>query len=245
MRIMYDSVSPQAIPRDADMVAGYIDGTTGRWSASDWNRFPHARKVRIARRTHTNDGHVLDVEAGIPTVWPINNGIVDWVRMRRKAGIVPAIYCNQLNDWGPIRQLFERADVAQPLYWVARYNGDTRIPTGAIAKQFANASMSDGHYDRSSVHNYWPSVDPIPRKDFLMALTDAEQEDLYRKVKYVFTVLDSPADWSVQNWNLGQVLSLMRTYDVGLGAPGETLHDKVSKLADDFAALKTYIEGLQ
>lgn len=158
-RKMYDSINPDAIPVDAQMVAGYIDGSTYRWPESAWSRFPHSVKVRIARRTFTNDGHVLDVESGIPTVWPPSQAIVDWVNMRRKAGVEPTIYCNQLNDWPGIRTLFQNAGVREPQYWVARYNNIPTIPTGAVAKQYANAPLAGGNYDLSAVADYWPGVD--------------------------------------------------------------------------------------
>lgn len=158
-RIMYDSVNPDAIPTNAQMVAGYIDGQTYRWPDNAWTRFPYAVKVRIARRVSTNDGHVLDVEAGIPTVWPPTNAIVQWVQMRRQSGVEPTVYCNELNDWGNLRQLFRNAGVREPNWWVARYNNVQTIPAGAIARQFANPPLAGGHYDLSIVADYWPGVD--------------------------------------------------------------------------------------
>lgn len=163
-RRMYDSVDANAIPTNAQMVAGYIDGTQYKWTAANWARFPTAVKVRIARRTFTNDGHVLDVESGIPTVWPLDNpsvraGIRNWVRMRRAAGVEPTIYCNQLFDWPVIRQIFHEAGMREPYYWVARYNNVPDIPAEAIAKQYANPPLAGGHYDLSIVADYWPGVD--------------------------------------------------------------------------------------
>lgn len=161
MRTMYDSTNASAIPKTAKMVAGYIDGTSFKWTAEDWARFPKETvRVRIARRTHTNDGHVLDVEQGIPTVWPINESIVDWVLMRRKAGVEPTIYCNQLNDWDSLKRLFGNAGVRPPFWWVARYDNKKAIPAGAIAKQYADPPVhGKGHFDLSSVADYWPGVD--------------------------------------------------------------------------------------
>lgn len=243
MRLMYDSTDPYAIPASARIVAGYVDGSLYRWPEKAWDRFPHAVKVRIARRTYTNDGHVLDVEYGIPTVWPINGSIVDWVRMRRKAGIEPTIYCNQLYDWGPLRNLFARAGVREPQWWVARYDNVREIPAGAVAKQFANPPLAGGHYDLSVVRDTWPGVDA--RKGVFMAgLTDAEQRELLNKTRYIYSVLDSPEEWSVQHWNLGEVLSAMRTADIGYAQP-ETLHAKTDAVRKALEDLKTYVEGLQ
>ena len=75
-RIMYDSDDPSAIPDTAAMVAGYIDGDSGRWTEADWNRFPNATKVRIVRRDYTNDGDVIDCEEGI--VWPPDRAVIGW-----------------------------------------------------------------------------------------------------------------------------------------------------------------------
>lgn len=178
-RLMYDSVDPNAIPVNAEIVAGYIDGTNYRWPESAWDRFPNSVHVRIARRTYTNDGHVLDVEVGIPTVWPPSRAIVDWVLMRRAAGIEPTIYCNQLNDWEPVRAQFAYAGVPEPLWWVARYNNVATIPAGAIAKQYANPPLAGGHYDLSVVADYWPGVDT---KGFLDMLTAEEQRFVYNRI---------------------------------------------------------------
>lgn len=168
-RLMYDSNRPSAIPVNAKMVAGYIDGGTGRWSESDWNRFPNATKVRIARRSATNDGHVLDVETGI--VWPPAPAAVDWVIMRRRAGADPTIYCNYLNGLPVVKQAFRDRGVAEPHYWVSRYRrwrpGDNlpMIPMGTVALQFANPPLHDqGHFDLSAVVDYWPGVDPKPEE---------------------------------------------------------------------------------
>jgi hypothetical protein len=173
-RQMYDSTNPNSIPTNAQMVAGYIDGTLYKWPDSVWSRFPDSVKVRIARRVTTNDGHVLDVELGIPTVWPPSQRIVDWVQMRRASGMEPTIYCNQLNDWQNIRQLFINARVKEPQWWVARYNNVQTIPKGAIAKQYANPPLSGGHYDLSVVADFWPGVDGNNRNEVEedMALKD-------------------------------------------------------------------------
>lgn len=179
-RRMYDSDNPNAIPANAPMVAGYIDGDSGRWPESAWNRFT-GKKVRIARRVSTNDGHVLDVEAGIPTVWPPNLNIVKWVQMRRRAGVEPTIYCNQLNDWPGIRQLFNATSVRQPYYWVARYDNVAVIPAGAIAKQYANPPLAGGHYDLSVVADYWPGVDGVSNMELTAAEIEAFAENVATK----------------------------------------------------------------
>lgn len=161
MRRMYDSDRPSAIPTDAQMVAGYIDGTTGKWTAADWRRFPNSIHVEIARRDTTNAGHVLDVEPGFPT-WPPSIKTVRWVEMRRTAGMIPTIYCNEVNGWPILRKLFYDARVPEPQWWTSRYKlslADS-IPAGAVARQWADPVLhGQGHFDLSTVADYWPGVD--------------------------------------------------------------------------------------
>lgn len=154
MRDMYDSVTPADIPSSALMIAGYVDGPY-RWSAAGWARFPNAVKVRIATRASTNDGNCLDVERGDAS--PLE--APEWVEMRRRAGVWPSVYCNQLFGWSDVRQAFRNAGVIEPPYWVARYNNVKTIPADAVAKQYANSTMAGGHYDLSVVADYWPGID--------------------------------------------------------------------------------------
>lgn len=151
MRTMYDSVTASNIPRNAQMVAGYVDGSY-KWSRSDWALFPNAVHVPIAVFSTTNDGVVGDCEKGDMTP----GGSVAWVELRRAAGISPTIYCSQ-SLWPTVRAAFQSAGVAEPPYWIAAYPGfgpDT-IPAGAVAHQFRDA----GPYDLSTVADYWPGVD--------------------------------------------------------------------------------------
>jgi hypothetical protein len=148
---MYDSVTASNIPRNAQMVAGYVDGKY-KWSQSDWALFPNAAHVPIAVFASTNDGVVGDCENGDMTP----AGAVTWTEMRRNAGIQPSIYCSQ-GLWSVVRNTFQSMGVREPLYWIAAYpgNGPDTIPAGAVAHQYADA----GPYDLSTVADYWPGVD--------------------------------------------------------------------------------------
>lgn len=151
---MYDSVTAGDIPKQVGMVAGYVNGRFA-WSQADWDRFPQATKVRIATRANVNDGHVLDVESGAASVVDAPG----WAVMRRKAGVVPTVYCSS-SIWDAVRRQFETDGVAQPSYWIARYDGIAKIPAGAVAKQYRSPDTgSGGHYDVSIVADYWPGVD--------------------------------------------------------------------------------------
>ena len=98
MRLLYDGITASNLPPDAVIVAGYVDGLF-RWKDSDWARFTRAIKVRIAAFASTQDGQVLDVEAGdaTPAQAPA------WVLARRVKGVDPTIYTSYGNlghTWG-------------------------------------------------------------------------------------------------------------------------------------------------
>ena len=156
MRTLFDSITAADIPADAQMVAGYVNGTF-QWSAADWSRFPNAVKVRIATRAFINDGHVLDVETGDATP----SEAPGWVQMRRAAGVDPTVYCNG-STLSTVQAAFNAAGVAQPHYWLARYDNVPTVPNGCVAKQYINDPASGGHYDLSAVLDYWPGVDSAP-----------------------------------------------------------------------------------
>ena len=154
-RTMYDSVTPSAIPRSAEMVAGYLPPSRYAWSAAEWARFPNAVKVRIAIFASVNDGHVLDVEPGDATPAQAPG----WVSMRRRAGVDPSVYCNA-STWPTVRAEFRRQNVREPHYWIAKYDGIATIPAGAVAKQYADPTVHGrGHFDLSVVADHWPGVE--------------------------------------------------------------------------------------
>lgn len=154
MRDMYDSTNPFDIPADASMVGGYIDGRYA-WPQSGWDRFAHATQVRIATRATTNDGNCGDVERGDMT--PLE--APEWVQMRRNSGVFASIYCNELFGWPDVRQAFHNAGIAEPPYWVARYNNVRVVPPGAVAKQYANETLTHHHYDLTVADDFWPGID--------------------------------------------------------------------------------------
>jgi hypothetical protein len=186
-----------AHPGQFSFIAGYVDGLYA-WSAAQWALFPHATHVRIAVFASTNDGHVLDCEPG-------NQGdpgqAVDWVLMRRAAGVDPTVYCGRNTWWPTIRADFRARGVPEPHYWVADYGVDQnnpQIPAGAIALQFADA----GPYDLSVVADYWPGVDPkpvpaqAPPKEYPMLIirTIDGTPDEYAQLDGRYWHIASPAD---------------------------------------------------
>lgn len=164
-RRMYDgtdsgaaAIGAQAQP--GDLVGGYVDGLY-RWSSAQWAALrAGVVRVRIAVFHTTDDGVVLDCEPGNCT--PAQS--VDWVLMRRRAGVDPTVYCNQHDTetgWPAVRAAFQARGVREPHYWVADYDGVAEIPAGAVAKQYADNLMLGHPWDVSVVADHWPGVDPV------------------------------------------------------------------------------------
>jgi hypothetical protein len=178
MRTMYDAVTASNIPRDAVMVAGYVDKIKLEpWSAADWARFPNAVKVEIVKKASSNFGDVLDVEPGDATPAEAPG----WVRMRRAAGADPTVYMNA-STWPTVRQAFADQGVRPPHYWVAKYDksptwGAGWAELGCVAKQYLG-DVAPG-IDLSSVADYWPGVD-APGGGTTPSIT-SEDDDMIRK----------------------------------------------------------------
>jgi hypothetical protein len=218
MRTMYDSVTPTNIPTNAEMVAGYIDKELYRWTQRDWDRFPHAVKVRIARLATTNDGHVLDVEDRLATPAQAPG----WIRMRRAAGADPTIYCNR-STWPQVNAACDAAGVARPHYWIATGTRQAVIPAGAVAAQhtldFKPAGFP-GTVDISIVADYWPGVDSAQEED--VALTN---DDLLKFwYQYPVSTIDG------QSLNAGQ---LIESTFLKVGAISDALAVLLEKATDD------------
>lgn len=203
MRTMYDGIDSDAdvIPVTAQLVAGYVDGKYA-WTAKDWSRFPHSIHVGIAVRSTTNAGIVLDCEPGNAT--PAQ--AVDWVLLRRKAGVDPTVYCGQ-SSWANVQAAFKARNVPQPHYWVANYDGETAIPTGAVAKQYE----SDGRWDLSSVADYWPGVDPAPHPTAAVTPAAGNEDDEMSTT--------SIAGRAGLSWSAGSKHIVQVTYDPAQGDP--------------------------
>jgi hypothetical protein len=178
MRLMYDSVRPNEIPADAEMVALYVDGLYAA-SEKDWKRFEHSVKVRISAIGMNLNAHVFDCEPGC--IWPVSD-VVPCVVGARKLGIDPTVYVNEMNHWAAVRQAFNTAGVPQPHYWVANYDGRANyVSPGAVARQYANPEMEQtgGHYDLSAVVDFWPGVDEENEKGDVVAEFTSEKVHLY------------------------------------------------------------------
>jgi hypothetical protein len=151
---MHDAVNVAAIPADAGMVAGYIDGNFVTMPEVR-RRFPNAVKVEIAVRTSTNAGHVFDTEPGNPEP----PAAIRWVAMRRASGFAtPTVYAPR-SWWQWCRDECGRQGVAEPLWWIAEWNGRAEMIPGAIAHQYADPPICGGDFDLSIVADQWPGID--------------------------------------------------------------------------------------
>ena len=155
-RLMYDSTNPFDIPRTAHAVAGYVDGLYA-WSQAGWDYHGAPLKVRIAVNPATMNAHVLDVEQGDATIAQA----VAWVKAQRALGKTPALYMSR-GIVPAAEAAFRAAGMAYPLWWIAEWTGTSHELGGAIATQYDHPPHSGGHYDLSTVADYWPGIDPAP-----------------------------------------------------------------------------------
>ena len=155
-RIMYDAVSWENIPDNAEMVAGYIDGPASQWSAEAWARFPHAVKVRITVNPADNEGDVLDVEQGDanPADAP------GWIRRRHAAGApFVTIYCNRSTL--PAVQACRPGHRVQPVdLHPGRYPAGTGRGRGPVSGRPARAVRHVGRARRLVASRGWAGSRP-------------------------------------------------------------------------------------
>lgn len=161
-RFMYDADRPGDIPRNAEMVAGYEDGSWSKWDPEWWDWFPNSKHVRISAVGATWKVHVFDVEPD--AIWPPEN-VLPLIVTARANGLWPSVYCNQKNHWAYIRNMFRMRGLVEPPYWVANYDGVAEIPDGAVAKQFKHPPQNNAHFDLSIVADRWPGVDYMPGEE--------------------------------------------------------------------------------
>lgn len=148
-RIMFDSIDPSAIPADAELVAGYVDGPQSAWKSTAWTMFPHAQLVKInVTGDPSHGGNALDVERfdATPDHAPA------WFDASGGDAAGLTIYCNR--DTLPA---VERAMGKRRYFrWIATLDGTLHIDgypplEGPAAVQFANSTMAGRNVDVSLV----------------------------------------------------------------------------------------------
>lgn len=144
--VMYDDVNLKLIPKDAKVVAGYVNG---RWAnyADSVKGWPDARHVSIAV-TAEADADVLDIERGdaFPSQAPT------WVRRQFSRGVErPGVYCS-LSDAKKVVDILSLSGIPRRKYKLitAHYNGEPHIctkacgygmPTTADGTQFTDRAL--------------------------------------------------------------------------------------------------------
>lgn len=170
----YDSTVAADIPTDAPAVAGYVDGRFA-WLPTDWDRFPNRPHLSIAVLPTTNDGDVLDVEAGNATA----DQAPAWVAMRRAAGLArPVIYTSASNA-DAVRFALTAAGQHADLWladWGIAEPQENDLATDVVGIQWADpATGSGGHWDLSVFRESFlapvaaPWIDPTKETDTMQA----------------------------------------------------------------------------
>lgn len=141
---MLDSTNPFAIPADAPIVAGYVDGLY-QWSAAGWARFA-GKRVTITVKG-VPKARVADCERGDLTPAQAKT----WAAWEIDAGRRPTIYVSR-SDWPEVEGL-DGVD-----YWVADWTGTPHLLPGSVATQYSPG----GPYDSSVTNGVWPATDAPP-----------------------------------------------------------------------------------
>lgn len=137
---MRDSISPQDIPADTPVVAGYGDGRWV-WSSDDWARFPGVKLSIVVFPQHSGD--ILDVEQGDAAPADVPGWLDRFARMGRRRGTV---YCNR-DTIAAVRA----AVGPRPFdWWAATLDGTQDVP-GAVAVQYAGSTLTGAPYDESVI----------------------------------------------------------------------------------------------
>lgn len=152
---MFDSVDVAAIPVNAQMVAGYVDGNWPTYKALK-AKFRHVPVVSIAT-SPSSDADVLDVERG--DAQPAD--VPAWVVRQRRRGAQPIVYCSR-SLMGEVEAQCASHKVAPPHYWAADWTGEAHLVSGTVATQWANGSAQypglAPRCDTSLVSPNWPGL---------------------------------------------------------------------------------------
>lgn len=158
MGTLYDAVDVAAIPKDAQIVAGYVDGN---WPTFDElvAALPDAQHVSITV-TGKPGAMVADCETG--DLSP--RTAAGWAKSEIAAGRRPCIYYSR-SAAGEVSAALQNDGIAlgEVDYWVADWTGAAHVVPGSVATQWADPPKSGGNYDISETVDTWPIVTvPVP-----------------------------------------------------------------------------------
>lgn len=186
MAIAYDSVTGNAIPLNAVVVIGYLDGPYGPadpfhtgWTLAAWTKYPHAAKVTITV-TGTPGARVIDCERGDVTVAQA----VTWAQNEIKAGRRPTIYAAAWTWSAQLDPALAHVGLKRVRDldgWQAHTGIAPIVPTGFVALQYLQdqPGVNGGRVDISITDGVWPGPIPtpptvVPEDLFTMLSSDPE-----------------------------------------------------------------------
>lgn len=157
-RQMADSVTSADIPSGFPLVGYYVDGLYA-WSDADRRRHQASILVGITVTGATLDAQVADVENGDLTA---AEGAA-WARRKHDAGQFPWLYFSY-SRFGEVAAAVHAAGVPDNAWaaWIALWDGVNQLLPNNSLKQYANPTLSGGHYDLSIAADYLPGIDPAP-----------------------------------------------------------------------------------
>jgi hypothetical protein len=184
MGTMFDAVDVAAIPKDAQIVAGYVDGN---WPTYDElvKAFPSAEHVSITVKGAPG-ARVADCESG--DLSP--RTAAGWAKAEIAAGRRPCIYYSRAAAPAVSAALAaEGVQLGAVDYWVADWTGTPHVVAGSVATQYADPPKSGGNYDISETVEGWPvaAPEPTPAPAPVAAATEPEEAA-------VLQILESPND---------------------------------------------------
>lgn len=157
---MFDAITVQNIPQDAEAVAGYVGGNWPTFKTL-LKLFPHARHVSIAINA-AEVAQVLDIEAGDATIAEA----APWVkRMKARGHRRPGLYVSLSQARALLDALaaagIKRADIK---LWIAHYTDEAHIcgpqcgyelNTTADAAQFTDKSNGLSLDESALAKSFW------------------------------------------------------------------------------------------
>lgn len=155
LRIMFDGITPAAMPKGGALYAAYVDGNWPNYDQLE-NLFPGARHVPISNH-YSMAATVLDWGEGPATRL---TDAIDWVEAKRDRGDIPSLYCSASKWVTMVRPAFDAAAISPPWWWGAKWDGETVLFADPFA--VAHQYLSRPGYDESVVKAYWPGIDPAP-----------------------------------------------------------------------------------
>lgn len=167
--ILFDSIKAANIPKDAQAIAGYVDGRYA-WSQLDFDSFPQAlikRHITVGYFA----GDTLDVERYDAS--PSFAGI--WCRNRLSAGIInPWVYSDR-NDQKACEDFMWNEDISldQASMWIATLDGTQTVQRyryPIVAVQFADLGPVDESVYASALGSA-TNEEEEEMKDFLVRNT--------------------------------------------------------------------------